>query len=160
MSTPFKVFYDKFFRKIEQDISFFDYFSLTPEESMELATERAKGYLTEALAKLTLDNMHGIDFCTYNIEDEEVLIDCTPIEQDLIANLMFEMYLEKDIAKLAMYDANFTPSDLKVFSPSEWRSSFKALYNDVVNKNEVLLDRYNSKERLKNKPIGNKYGMV
>ena len=89
MSTPYSDFYDRFFKKIEEDPEFFDYYNLTPDESMALAKERAKTYLQESLAKLTLDSTNDVDFNDYDDMLETVTLYCTKTEIDIIANLMF-----------------------------------------------------------------------
>ena len=151
MSTLYSDFYDRFFKKIEEDKEFFDYYNLTPEESMILAKERAKTYLQESLAKLTLDSTNDVDFNDYDDTLEIVNLDCTKTEIDIIANLMFEAYLEKSIAKLNSLSVSFTPTDLRVFSPAEDRKSFMTMYNDIVSKNLNMIDAYNSKDRLTGK---------
>ena len=148
MSTPYSDFYDRFFKKIEEDPEFFDYYNLTPDESMALAKERAKTYLQESLAKLTLDSTNDVDFNDYEDMLETVNIDCTNTEKDIIANLMFEMYLFRDVAKLKSYETSFTPKDLTVFSSSESRKSFMSMYNEIVSKNINMIDAYNSRDRL------------
>ena len=151
MSTPYSDFYDRFFKKIEEDEEFFNYYNLTVDESIALAKERAKTYLQEALAKLTLDSTNDVNFDDYDDMLETVTLDCTKTEIDIIANLMFEMYMFRDFAKLKSYEVNFTPSDLQVFSPSESRKSFLSMYNDIVAKNINMIDAYNSKDRLTGK---------
>ena len=151
MSTPYNDFYDRFFKKIEEDTEFFQYYNLTPDESMALAKERAKTYLQESLAKLTLDSTNDVDFNDYDDMLETVTLDCTKTEIDIIANLMFEMYLFRDVAKLKSYETSFTPKDLTVFSSSESRKSFMSMYNEIVSKNINMIDAYNSKDRLTGK---------
>lgn len=151
MSTPYSDFYDRFFKKIEEDEEFFNYYNLTVDESIALAKERAKTYLQEALAKLTLDSTNDVNFDDYDDMLETVTLDCTKTEIDIIANLMFEMYMFRDFAKLKSLEVNFTPSDLRVFSPSESRKSFLSMYNDIVAKNINMIDAYNSKDRLTGK---------
>ena len=151
MSTPYSDFYDRFFKKIEEDEEFFNYYNLTVDESIALAKERAKTYLQEALAKLTLDSTNDVNFDDYDDMLETVTLDCTKTEIDIIANLMFEMYMFRDFAKLKSYEINFTPSDLRVFSPSESRKSFLSMYNDIVAKNLNMIDAYNSRDRLTGK---------
>lgn len=151
MPTPYIEFYQVFFKKIEQDRDFFMYYKLDETQAMELAQERAKGYLHEALTKLTLESSSDINFGEYDDILEIVSADCTNNEKIIIGSLMFEMYLEKDIAKIKVYNVNFTPSDLKVFSPSEERNSFLNLYNKVQDNNIKMLDKYNSLDRLTGK---------
>lgn len=151
MSTAYSVFYNKFFYKIEKDKDFFNYYRLSSDEAMILARERSKNYLKESLAKLTLESTNDVDFNDYDDILETVNIDCTNTEQDIIANLMFEMYLSRDIAKLNVFAVSFTPTDLKVFSPAEERKSFVNMYDSVVLKNTNMIDAYNSRDRLTGK---------
>lgn len=151
MSTPYIEFYNVFFKKIEQDKNFFMYYNLTAEQAMELAKERAKGYLHESLLKLTLETESEINFGEYDDVSEVVNADCTNNEKIIVGNLMFEMYLEKDFAKLKSNIINFSPSDLKVFSPSDERRSFLSLYKQVQDNNIIMIDKYNSKDRLTGK---------
>ena len=72
----------------------------------------------------------------------------TRTEIDMLASLMFEMYLEKDIAKLRVLDVNYTPNDLQVFSPSQSRKTFMEMYENVRAENRRLLDGYKSRDRL------------
>ena len=91
------------------------------------------------------------DFNDYDDMLETVTLDCTKTEIDIIANLMFEMYLFRDIAKLKSYETSFTPKDLTVFSSSESRKSFMSMYNEIVSKNINMIDAYNSRDRLTGK---------
>ena len=68
-------------------------------------------------------------------------------EIDLLANLMYEGYLKRDVSKLRAFQHQYTPSDLQVFSPANDRKTFMAMYNTVVEENKVKLDRYMRKDR-------------
>ena len=48
-TTSFDEFYSRFYDKVENDPDFFDYYNHTSDESMEIAQERAKSYLNEAI---------------------------------------------------------------------------------------------------------------
>lgn len=148
MSTSYQIFYDAFFDKIEKDDRFFDYFNLTPEESLELAKYRAKTYLKESISRLTLACKPDVDFNDFNDTTEEINVDVTNAEVDLISNFMFEMFLFRDIAKLRVMSLNFTPTDLRVFSPSESRKTFMEMYNFVVTQNISLISSYSNRDRL------------
>src|SRR5574344_671056 len=118
MSTSFDTIFTVFFDKIENDSEFFNYYNLTNQEALELATSRAESYLKESIAKLTLKCTPDIDFTNINWETKIINEDLTFIEIDLLGNLMFEMYLHKDISRLKGLEVNFTPKDLQVFSSS------------------------------------------
>lgn len=151
MPTPYNDFYNIFFTKIEKDKEFFNYYNLTPDEAISLAKQRAKNYLHESLAKLTLESTNDVDFNSYDDLLEIVNIDCTNTEKDIIANLMFEMYMFRDIAKIKTYETSFTPKDLTVFSSSESRKSYMEMFQSIVDKNINMMDMYNSKDRLTGK---------
>lgn len=145
MATPIETVLCAFYRKLEQDEGFFQYFNLTDEEAAELAKERAEGYMAEACARIALFCKPDISF-SHHADAFEA--DLTRTEIDMLASLMFEMYLEKDIAKLRVLDVNYTPNDLQVFSPSQSRKTFMEMYENVRAENRRLLDGYKSRDRL------------
>lgn len=152
MATPVSVIIDAFFHVIEEDDDFFDYYRLTDAESMQLATERADALLTEALAMWRRRCTVGIPtkIVTEDIGGVSVKViesDLTTDEIDILANLMFERYLSRDIAKFRKDEINFTPKDLQKFSPSNSRKTFMAMYKDVHNYNTVLLKQYEDRNR-------------
>ncbi len=152
MATPVSVIIDAFFHVIEEDDDFFDYYRLTDAESMQLATERADALLTEALAMWRRRCTVGIPtkIVTEDIDGVSVKViesDLTTDEIDILANLMFERYLSRDIAKFRKDEINFTPKDLQKFSPSNSRKTFMAMYKDIHNYNTVLLKQYEDRNR-------------
>ncbi len=151
MSTSFDTIFTTFFDKIEKDSEFFNYYNLTNQQALDLATERAESYLKESIVKLILKCTPDIDFKDYNTETKVINADLTTTEIDLLANLMFEMYLHKDIAKLKGLELNFTPKDLQVFSPSNSRKTFMDMYKDIKKDNLVLIADYASVDRLTGK---------
>ncbi|WP_206459445.1 hypothetical protein [Anaerovorax sp. IOR16] len=157
MSTPYKIPIEAFLRRIEKDRDFFNYINLTPEQSLEIAKERAKGYLKEAIGKLTLCCAPDINFYDYDDISEIFNNDWTGQEIFLISSLMYEMHLDRDIAKLKCLNVNFTSSDLKVFDPSNARSTFMEMYKDVCEKNGKLLDEYSNRDRITGKLKGINY---
>ena len=151
MSTSFDTIFTVFFDKIEKDSEFFNYYNLTNQQALDLAVERAESYLKESIVKLTLKCTPDIDFKDYNTTTKVINADLTTTEIDLLANLMFEMYMAKDIAKLKGLELNFTPKDLQVFSPSNSRKTFMDMYKDVKKDNLVLIADYASVNRLTGK---------
>lgn len=101
-----------------------------------------------------------IDFTGYQ-EDEEgnkqFVADLTVTEIDLIANLMYEGYLKRDVSKLRAFSQQYTPTDLQAFSPANDRKTFMEMYAVVVDENKVKLDRYKSKDRLTGETKGIDY---
>ncbi len=151
MSTSFDPIFTVFFDKIENDSEFFNYYNLTNEEALELATSRAESYLKESIVKLTLKCTPDIDFTDVNWETKVLNENLNLTEIDLLGNLMFEMYLHKTISKLKGLEVNFTPKDLQVFSPSNSRKTFMDMYNEVKRDNLKLIADYASVDRLTGK---------
>jgi len=118
---------------------------------LELATDRANVFLDEALALFTLKCTPDIDFYDKDDTAEIFNFDATGREIFLIISLMYQQYLERDISKLKCLNVNYTSNDLRVFDPSNARTTFKALYDSVCSKNEILIDDYISKDRLTGK---------
>lgn len=148
MATSFELPINRFLYRIEEDREFFQYFNLSEMEAMQLARHRAENYLRDAIDRMMIDGMPDIDFTDVDDITEEFNADLTSREVFILASLMYEFYLRKDIAKLKTYSVNYTSSDLRVFDPSNARSTFKALYDGVVQENEKLLDQYRCTDRL------------
>lgn len=151
MSTSFDTIFTAFFDKIEKDSEFFNYYNLTNSEALALAIERAESYLKESIVKLTLKCTPDIDFTNYDLDAKVINEDLTIVEIDLLANLMFEMYLAKDIAKLKSFVFQLSPKDLNVFSPADERRSFVKMFNEVEDTNLKLIADYASIDRLTGK---------
>lgn len=145
MNTTYEQIFDLFFRRIEKDEDFFRYYELSAEEALALAKERASAYLEEAIGIVMSKTLPQIDF--NNRDDTKFNFEFNSMERLLIPSLMYEMYLDRDIAYLKLYEVNFTSSDLKVFSPSDARTSFMTMYNSVKAYNEQLLDDYKNIDR-------------
>lgn len=153
MSTPCSKVYDVFFDLIEEDRDFFNYYEATDEESYMLALQRAQALLRDAAIRLNMECEADVDFTdTYTEgegrkQEEYFTADLNATEIDLLANLMYEGYLKRDISKLRAFQHQYTPSDLQVFSPANDRKTFMAMYNTVVEENKTKLDRYSRKDR-------------
>lgn len=149
MSTAYDKFYSAFFDKIQNNSEFFNYYNLTDVESLSLAKQRAKGYLKESIAKLTSKCTPDVNFRDCDDVLEVINVDATDTEIDLIANLMFEMFLAKDIAKLTAFSPHFTASELKtVLSPASERTSFLSMFKSVQENNIDMIDDYKGRDRL------------
>lgn len=148
MATSFELPINRFFYRIEEDREFFQYFNLSDAAAMQLAHTRAKHYLRDAIDRFSMDAMPSIDLDDIDEKLEQFNADLTSREVYILASLMYEFYLAKDIAKLKTYNVNYTHTDLKVFDPSNARSTFQALYDGVVARNNLLLDQYRSTDRL------------
>ena len=151
MSTPWSDINEMFFDKVEEDSGFFNYFELSEDEAVELATERANSCLKEAAARFELEcGMSDVNFLDYDSENEQFNFDLTPTERYIMCSLQYEAYIARDIAKIKVFELNFVPSDLTVFDPSNARRSFMQMYESVKDENRALLDNYKSKDRLTN----------
>jgi hypothetical protein len=148
MSTPFENVYNAFLLKLEQDSSFFDYFDSDPDANMQMAYQRAHGYLIEAAARMKRSTNAQIDFSSYDDMAAEFDADLTDEEIDILSNLMLEAYIAKDIPRLRAFQATFVPKDLQVFSPANERKTFLNMYNTIREQNKEMLEEYKSRDRL------------
>ena len=151
MATPWQDITDKFFDMIEEDAGFFNYYNLSDGESMALALQRAQSMLKEAVTRISLECDSDIDFTDYHENEYGELYftaDLTQNEEQLLASLTYEAFLRRDIAKLRAFSHKYTPADLQVFSPANDRKTFMQMYDQLCQENRLLLDRYNSKDRL------------
>lgn len=113
---------------------------------MHLAKVRALGFLHEACARLAFDCPNGSNFLDYDDSTLEFNFDLTQKEIFLVSSLMYENYLNRDIAKLKCLSVNFTSTDLRVFDPSNARKTFMDMYLAVKSQNDVLVDTYRCTE--------------
>lgn len=148
MATSFELPINRFFARIEEDREFFQYHNLSDTAAFQLAQTRATNYLRDAIDKMMLEGMPEIDFSDVDEVVAQFNADLTSREIYILASLMYEFYLAKDIAKLKTYNVNYTATNLRVFDPSNARSTFQSLYDGVVAKNQLLLDQYRNTDRL------------
>lgn len=153
--TSYETLYQAFFNRIEEDKKFFRYNNVNPPEALNLAKQRAKNYLVESISKLKLKCTLDIDI---QLDDtlQQIKVDLTQTEIDLISSLMYEVYLSRDVSTLKAMVNALTSTDLKMLhSPANERKTFMDMYKSVQYDNEVLMDNYNSKDRItgKNKLI-------
>ena len=148
--TPCSELKELFFKRIEKDRSFFNYFRIEDEESvMQIANERADTYLKEAVSRIMFECLPSVDFSLVEDEDGNLLLNCDATYQEkfLIVSLMFEQYLYRDIAYLKCLNVNYTSTDLRVFDPSNARASFMNMYLAVCEQNKELIDNYKNTNR-------------
>ena len=146
-NTTFDYLFNRFYKRIEKDEEFFNYYNVDVEEAIQLAHERAKGCLIDALDRLSSTSNLQVDFSYYDEEIEELGFKTTNKENKLIVDLMFQVYMERDLPLLHAFKINFTPSDLTVFSPANERNSYEAFIARLNNDNEIALDDYKSRDR-------------
>lgn len=149
MATSFKKPVDVFLSKIEKDVDFFRYFGLTDEAAAEIAARRSKELLCQANAVITLrcKPRYNINLCNVDMDAEEYIDDLNDIEVYIIGSVMYELYLQKDFAKIKLDNVNFTAAELKVFDPSNARSTFTQIYNTICEENKILLSQYEDTDR-------------
>lgn len=158
MATPFALPIEYFFRRVEEDRQFFNYFALSNKEAMELANNRATQYLYEACSYIMFECPDKFDFLDYDQESHLFRGDLNKKELLLLSGIMYQMYISRDIAKLKCWNVNFTPTDLRVFDPSNARKTYLALYERVVAENDRLLDIYRNTDPTTGMLIGIDFG--
>jgi len=147
-NTTFEFLFERFYKRIEKDEDFFDLFNVDKHEVIQLAHDRAKNYLIEALEKLSsINGLTDVDFDDYDDEIEELGFKTTSIENKLIVDLMFQIFMERDETLLHAFEINFTPSDLNVFSPANERTSYRNFMSELRHNNEVAIDDYKYRDR-------------
>jgi hypothetical protein len=152
MSTLFEPIRNKFYRRIENDKDFFKYYNISTSEAIQLAETRANGYLIEAVEKLTDNCTPDVDFFDYDDVLEQFNIDITKKEQGLLADLMYEVYFERDEVLLKAFRIAMAPSDLNQFSPAPERKTFTEMLNGIKQDNITKIDHYKSVDRLTGSP--------
>lgn len=147
MATPYSMVLNAFYHRVEKDEGFFNYFNLTAEEALAIAKERALAYMDESLSRIILECQPEVDFTDKNDTSEQFNFDLIKTEIFLIAALMYQSHLERDIAYLRLQNVNYTPTEIRVFDPSNARSTFMEMYESVCVKNEALMDKYKNLDR-------------
>lgn len=152
MATSFDSVNNVFYNFVEEDDGFFDYYGLSRQDSITLAQQRADVCLVEAAVKLSLEIQADINFSDYDYEEREFAADFTREEIYLLARLQYEAYLFRDVSKLRANAMRFTSAEQTLFSPANDRKTFMAMYNQVCDENNALIDRYVAKDRLSGAP--------
>lgn len=147
MGTPFLEPINRFLRRIEEDRDFFQYFQLSDDEALDLARRRARNYLEDAIDRMMMDGRPSVDLTDIDEGSFSFNIELTRSEVFLLSSLMYEYYLDKDISRIKTLNVNYTGTELRVFDPSNARSSFLQLYENVQRQNEKLLDTYRNVNR-------------
>lgn len=151
-TTSFDEFYSRFYDKVENDPDFFDYYNHTSDESMEIAQERAKSYLNEAIDIFTLKCTPTVNFFDIDTTNDCFNFEVTSREIEIITRIMYSIYLERDISKLKPLINSLTATDIKsLFSPANDRKTFESLINWYKNKTDILISNYAARDRLTNK---------
>lgn len=145
--TRFDEIYPLFFYRIEKDDGFWEMYNVSESEVTKIALDRAKNYLLESLYIITEYSDSDLNWFDYEEQLDCFNFQLTNVEKNLLASIMFERHLEREISKLKTFEVNFTPTDLQVFSPSNSRKTFMEMFNYVKEENRTLLSLYSSKDR-------------
>lgn len=145
--TSYSTVLNAFLRRVEKDAKFFNYFGLSDSEAMQLARERALGYMEESVASLMLNGLPQIDFSQRDEPLGAFVADLTAQEVYILSSLMYRQYLDRDIAYLSTLSVNYTSTDLRVFDPSNARKTFFTMYSAVCDECDRLLDTYRNTDR-------------
>ena len=106
---------------------------------------RCTNFLDEAVNRLIIEANPSVDFTDRN--DEQFNFDLTGSELAIIPSLMYEQYLFRDFSYLKTLNVNYTPTEMRVFDPSNARSTFLNIYNTVCETNEKYIDIYKNSDR-------------
>lgn len=147
MATEVKAVIDAFFNKAEEDPTFFRYFNLPPGEALALADERARIFLKEAVAKLEMTCHPDVDFSDIDEYLDAWNFDLTHVEIQLISDLMLEQLMVRGLRRVQVLERNYVPKDLNVFSPSEDRKTYLAIYNQLHQQNISAMVDYANRDR-------------
>lgn len=148
MATSFDLPETIFFNMVEKDSDFFDYFGLTPEQSMELARERADTCIEEAARVLSISYYADIDFSDFDSSVRTFNVVLTAEEIYIVARFAYEVYLSRDLAVLKVQTTHFTAAEQNIFSPAHERRTFVEMLDSVHQKNDELIMSYLTKDRL------------
>ena len=145
--TPFKIIFSRFYKRLEKDEDFFNYYNISMAEATCLARDRAKGYLIDVLDKLTQIGNLQVNFGDYDEEIERINFKLFPNEIRLVVDIMFQEYMEKDIPRLHAFQINFSPSDINIITPSTERKTYLELLSKLKENNDVAIDNYKNRDR-------------
>ena len=149
--TMYEELYELFFDRIINDKKFFIP-DIPQEELEEMAFKRAKSLLLEAIAILLNDgklDITEIDFMNRDDTLEMFNFELTLIEKQLLADIMLECYIGKDLVTLTdLKTMYFTDKDLKMYSPSEAKKVLISSYNELRLTNREKINNYKSRGRL------------
>ena len=149
--TSFDDLIERCARKLEKDSELFTYYNVSASEAETLIREQITGYLYDAIDILYSKCEPPVDMYDYDEELQEFNFDWTKREISLLADLMRQVYYERQEALLGAFKIRMTPSDLNHITPSTERSTFLKLVQDIRNENDLSISRYISSDRETNK---------
>lgn len=141
MSTPFTDVYDRFFSKITDDM----YLELTPEDTIkdlrnliinaipgfEFPRKKLDYHLFSKISEEIKDNDYIINSETKEIECSEFESDLTSEEINILAILMVETWLQRQITTIENIRMKYTGSDFKMTSQANHLSKLLNLQTEV-----------------------------
>lgn len=141
MSTPFTDVYDRFFSKITDDM----YLELTPEDTIkdlrnliinaipgfEFPRKKLDYHLFSKISEEIKDNDYIINSETKEIEYSEFESDLTSEEINILAILMVETWLQRQITTIENIRMKYTGSDFKMTSQANHLSKLLNLQTEV-----------------------------
>lgn len=157
MATPFSEIDGIFLKKVERDRRFVEYFNLSDIENIELVIKQCDGFREEAVIYFLINTEVSPALMECDYDKREFTEDLTVSEKGILANLMFQFYYERNLAKLRGYENDFTPTDLKTFSIAEKIRATNEVVSSVREANDALINSYSVKDRLTNQRIGVDY---
>ena len=149
--TSFDDLIERCARKLEKDSELFTYYNVSASEAETLIREQITGYLYDAIDILYSKCEPPVDMYDYDEELQEFNFDLTKREIGLLADLMRQVYYERQEALLGAFKIRMTPSDLNHITPSTERSTFLKLVQDIRNENDLSISGYVSSGRETNK---------
>lgn len=151
MNTPYEDIYTLFYDRVINDKRFFLTGILSEEEAEEIARQRSKSLLLESIVYIQTSGTKDceVNFIGDRDDDlEEFKFELSLVEKQLIADVMLQKYLEKDITiRLNALGQVFEDSDLKVFSPYNDIKYFNLALTELRTLNDDAIDRYKSRDR-------------
>lgn len=151
MNTMYDELYELFFDRIINDKKFFIP-DIPQDEFEQMAMKRAKSLLMEAIAILLLDGTKDITDIDFENRDDDLEMfnfKLTIVEKQLLADIMLECYIGKDLVTLTdLKSMYFTDKDLKMYSPSEAKKVLISSYNELRLTNRSRIDNYKGRTRL------------
>lgn len=141
---------ERFYRYIENDADFFEYFDLDENQCMVVAHQRSSILLIEAASYLS--NKIGVG-SVFNVDPtlENIAEDLTAIEIDLLVKAMFLCYLKRDLSTLRTFQGVLTSSDLNIYSPANERKTFVEMVSTYENELKISITDYCMVDRITGK---------
>lgn len=150
--TSYETVIERFMRKIKQDKDYFCINGVTDEEFEEILNRRSVELLDDAVNELQpqVSVQQNVDFLNKDDLLERFNFDLTPIEVDILSDMMVCKYFDEELIKLKTMQ-KYLGDDIKVFSPANERRSYIEM---IGYKREIFLSKianYNTINRLTGK---------